>query len=155
MNSVTQCPMCGYRYEAEGQTACRSCPLNSGCGLVCCPACGFQTVRIESSKLASLANSWFSHRRHRRRARGRRSWTTLADVPPGCQAKVCGYLDGFPSDRRATLQAYGLTTDGWVTVLQHSPVTVIRLDHTELALENELAFGIQVEQIREESLNEN
>jgi hypothetical protein len=68
---------------------------------------------------------------------------------------VTGFLDGFPADRKAYLQAYGLVADDWVTVLQHSPVTVIRLEHTELALESELAIGIQVAQIRKEDLNEN
>jgi Fe2+ transport system protein FeoA len=73
---------------------------------------------------------------------------TLLDVPPGCRARVTGFQDGFPADRRAYLQAYGLTPHDWVTVLQNSPVTVIRLENTELALESELADGIQVEQIR-------
>jgi hypothetical protein len=60
---------------------------------------------------------------------------------------VVGFLDGFPADRRAYLQAYGLAKNDWVTVVQHSPVTVIQLEHTELALESDLAGGIQVQQI--------
>jgi hypothetical protein len=40
-----------------------------------------------------------------------------------------------------------MAKNDWVTVVQHSPVTVIRLEHTELALESELAGGIQVQQI--------
>jgi hypothetical protein len=34
----------------------------------------------------------------------------------------------------------------WVQVVQHSPVTIVRLDHLELALENDLARGIEVHQ---------
>lgn len=79
---------------------------------------------------------------------------TLADVSPGCQAKVVGFLDGFPAERRAYLQAYGLAPDEWVTVLQHRPVTVIRLDHIELALETELAGEIEVQAIRREKQDE-
>jgi hypothetical protein len=122
--------------------------------MVCCPACGYQKIEIGNSRLAALAQSWFSGRRFKRRARRRRRFElTLLDVPPGCQARVTSFLDGFPADRRAFLQAYGLKEDDWVTVLQNSPVTVIRLEHTELALESELAGGIQVEQIRREDLD--
>jgi hypothetical protein len=35
--------------------------------------------------------------------------------------------------------------DYWVQVVQHSPITIVRLDHLELALENELASGIIVQ----------
>jgi Fe2+ transport system protein FeoA len=68
---------------------------------------------------------------------------------------VTGFLEGFPAERRASLQAYGLSRDDWVTVLQNSPVTVVQLDNTELALENELAERIQVSQILKEEQDEN
>jgi Fe2+ transport system protein FeoA len=58
---------------------------------------------------------------------------------------VIGFSAGFPSDRRAYLQSYGLVIDYWVQVVQHSPITIVRLDHIELALENELASGIIVQ----------
>jgi len=54
----------------------------------------------------------------------------------------------MPSIRRAHLQAYGLIPDDWVRVVQHSPVTVIQIDQTELALENSLASQIEVQHIR-------
>ena len=72
--------------------------------------------------------------------------TTLAEVPAGCKVQVLAFSEDFPADRRAYLQAYGLVPDYWVQVLQHSPVTIVRLDHLELALENELARGIKVYQ---------
>lgn len=141
--------MCGYRFDLGEQAVCQHCPLNKGCGLVCCPACGYQTVDIGASKLASFAQTRFFPKRSRRqaRARHRNGCLTLADVPPGFRARVVGFLDSFPADRRAYLQAYGMAKNDWVTVVQHSPVTVIRLEHTELALESELAGGIQVQQI--------
>jgi Fe2+ transport system protein FeoA len=68
---------------------------------------------------------------------------------------VVGFADGVSPDRRARLQAYGLIPNYWVRVVQHSPVTVVRLDQTELALETELAGEIQVMSIREGLEDEN
>jgi Fe2+ transport system protein FeoA len=73
---------------------------------------------------------------------------TLSDVPPGWQAKVVGFRGGIPPARRVHLQAYGLVPNDWVWVMQHSPVTVIQIDQTELALENSLASEIEVQHIR-------
>ena len=70
---------------------------------------------------------------------------TLADVPPGCKAKVIQFSADFPPDRRAYLQSYGLVRDYWVQIIQHTPITIVRLDYLELALENELARGIIVQ----------
>jgi hypothetical protein len=138
-----QCSMCGQRYDPEQHLACQACPMNSGCNLVCCPACGYQTVDPGRSKIVRLAR-FFSKRRSRSgfTHRGR---MCLADVPPGCKAEVVGFSAGFPPDRRAYLQAYGLVVNYWVQVLQHNPVTIVRLDHIELALENDLARGIIVQ----------
>lgn len=69
----------------------------------------------------------------------------MADVPPGCRAEVVGFSAGFPPDRRAYLQAYGLVLNYSVQVVQHSPVTIVRVDHIELALESDLAKGILVQ----------
>ena len=72
---------------------------------------------------------------------------TLAEVPAGFKARVQEISKDLPPDRRAYLQAYGLVPDYWVQVLQHSPVTIIQLDHLELALEKDLARGILVHQL--------
>ena len=79
---------------------------------------------------------------------------TLSDVPPGYRAKVVGFGDGIRPTRRAHLQAYGLVPDNWVRVVQHSPVTVIQIDQTELALENSLASEIEVQNIHEGEAHE-
>jgi Fe2+ transport system protein FeoA len=42
------------------------------------------------------------------------------------------------------LQAFGVVPGHRVRVLQHSPVTVVKIDYTELALENDMARLIQV-----------
>lgn len=149
-----QCLMCGHRFDPAQHVVCQSCPLQKGCELVCCPACGYQSVDVRASKLARLAEFMLSFRPSAARDKAMSHVLTLADVSPGCQAKVVGFLDGFPAERRAYLQAYGLAPDEWVTVLQHRPVTVIRLDHIELALETELAGEIEVQAIRREKQDE-
>lgn len=139
---ILTCPLCGHDFEAGGQAACQACPMHKGCNLVCCPACGYQMVDERHSLMGRLAGSVF-RARHPRLRRGQQS-LTLMDVPPGWRAKVVGFRDGIPPARRAHLQAYGLIPDDWVWVVQHSPVTVIQIDHTELALEESLASEIEV-----------
>jgi Fe2+ transport system protein FeoA len=71
---------------------------------------------------------------------------TLANITPGKQVKVTGFCVGISPARRAHLQAYGLVPGYWVRVLQHAPVTVVQIEHTELAMEVDLACEIQVEE---------
>jgi hypothetical protein len=54
------CTMCGHRFDPAAHVACRSCPLQSGCQLTCCPACGFEMVNPDRSILARLALRWLS-----------------------------------------------------------------------------------------------
>lgn len=72
---------------------------------------------------------------------------TLADVPPGCRAKVTGFTGALRTGRSAYLQAYGLMPGHWVMVLQHSPVMVIQVDHTEIAMEREMALDVNVDEV--------
>jgi Fe2+ transport system protein FeoA len=69
---------------------------------------------------------------------------TLADVPPGSRARI-DVLDGLSASRCHQLQAYGLAPGRWVKVVQQSPVTVIRVEHLDLAFESDIARGIRVE----------
>jgi len=113
--------------------------------MVCCPACGYQMVDTRRSLVGRLAGSVV--RPKHRRQKLERHYLTLSDVPPGWRAKVVGFRDGIPPARRAQLQSYGLVPDDWVWVMQHSPVTVIQIDQTELALENSMASEIEVQHI--------
>lgn len=140
-----QCAMCGQRYDPDQHLACQNCPMHAGCNLVCCPNCGYQTVDPGRSKLVRLARFISERRTSARYSIDQNDQLTLADVPPGCNAKVVRFAADFPPDRRAYLQSYGLVMDYWVQVVQHSPITIVRLDHLELALENELASGIIVQ----------
>ena len=38
------CALCGARFT-HGTLVCGSCPLNAGCEVVKCPACGYQSPR--------------------------------------------------------------------------------------------------------------
>jgi Fe2+ transport system protein FeoA len=81
------------------------------------------------------------------------SQCTLADIPPGKQAKISNFCDGISKDRAAHLLAYGLSPGYTVKVLQHVPVTVVRVEHTELAMELDLACEILVEPEIHENFN--
>ena len=72
---------------------------------------------------------------------------TLADVPPGCQARVAGFLPGLSAERRSHLLSYGLVPGYWLRLVQHSPVTIVQVEHLELALERDLACKVQVIEI--------
>jgi Fe2+ transport system protein FeoA len=141
------CSMCGQVFDAAAHTACQSCPLNKGCQLVCCPACGFETVDPSQSRLARWAGRFFARSSFKEsvQAGGKPSnATSLVDIPPGCRARVVGFLVGLSDERKAHLQSYGLTPGTWVRVVQHSPVTVIQVEQLELALEGDLARQVQV-----------
>lgn len=85
------------------------------------------------------------HRRHRRRSHSSiQNFLTLADVAPGVQVRVIGFLPGMPTERGIHLLAYGLTPGTLVRVQQHSPVTVLQIEHLELALEAILTRQILV-----------
>ncbi len=99
------------------------------------------------------------HRRARKRARCGKSHlprhatssdlVSLAAVLPGGGARVSGYSIHLKSERLSQLQAYGLVPGAWVTVIQHSPVTIIRVDQTELAMEWGIACQVLVKDLSE------
>lgn len=45
------CPMCRHRYDPEQNISCQGCPLNAGCHLSCCPACGYSSPDPSQSGL--------------------------------------------------------------------------------------------------------
>ena len=82
-------------------------------------------------------------RRRRRRKHRRHSPRTLADVCPGVQVRIVD-LDGLSAASQAKLMGLGICPGRCVEVIRHSPVTLVRAEHSELALESELARGIKV-----------
>ena len=71
---------------------------------------------------------------------------TLAETPVGSRVRVTGFRPGLAPDRQTQLQSYGLAPGRTVQVLQHSPVTVLQIEHFELALEREMAAFVEVAQ---------
>lgn len=68
---------------------------------------------------------------------------TIADLRPGQTARV-GCLDCPQVQRCARLAAFGLVQGQTITLLQRAPAFVIRVDETELALDEEVARCVQV-----------
>jgi hypothetical protein len=38
---LERCPLCGTAFDAEGKGCRPSCPMSTGCRVVCCPSCGY------------------------------------------------------------------------------------------------------------------
>jgi rubredoxin len=56
------CSMCGHTFNPQGHTTCSACPVKKGCQLVCCPACGFETIDPQQSTLARLVMNFINRR---------------------------------------------------------------------------------------------
>jgi Fe2+ transport system protein FeoA len=138
------CPMCGTLFDPAQLSSCDSCPMLKGCASVCCPECGYSTVDPARSRLIGLGSRLARLLRpSRARRRAGDGGLTLADVPAGAVALV-EELDGLPPESRHQLQAYGLAPGCSVRIVQQSPVTVVRVEHLDLAFEPEIARGVRV-----------
>jgi Fe2+ transport system protein FeoA len=87
---------------------------------------------------------FFRRRRKRKTARTEAGLMTLADVPVGACAWVVKFCERIPRARRDQLQAYGLSPGKSVRIEQHFPVTIVQIEHIEIALERSLAEMIFV-----------
>lgn len=154
---LIRCPVCGHAFQAEERNHCDGCPLAKGCQTICCPACGFVDVDPRRSTLGRwLGRGWWrrrSDRAHKHDAAQPGAGLTLADVPPGCRARIAS-VDAAPVARRRQLRAYGLLVGDWIRVIQQTPVTVAVIERTELALESELAERIQVDSVEPEGASD-
>lgn len=140
---LSTCAMCGLRFDPAEHVGCASCPMQGGCALACCPACGYSFVDPSTSSVLRLS-ARLSSRLRRRAAAVKADAGTLRAVGPGGRARVAG-LDGLPLGPREQLEAYGLAPGRDVVVLQTAPVTVVRVEHVEIAFESSLARRIRVE----------
>lgn len=60
------CPLCGESYAPQdGHSTCSACPLHTGCSLVRCPTCGFETVDPSRSGLVRLVERLLQVRNRR------------------------------------------------------------------------------------------
>jgi Fe2+ transport system protein FeoA len=83
-----------------------------------------------------------SHKHLSSLASGVQSASTLAGLPPGQEARLLSFSSEIPTERLNQLQSYGLLPGCLVRVLQNWPVIVVQVEHTELAVENDLARQI-------------
>jgi Fe2+ transport system protein FeoA len=63
-------------------------------------------------------------------------------------------LEDLPRHARAKLIALGIVPGRQVEVIRQRPVTLVRAEHSELALEDELAYGITVSPEEENASND-
>lgn len=134
MTLTIACALCGTRFDPEAEVACGSCPMSGACTLTCCPECGYTTVDINSSRSAGLLARLFPSR-----SDGRPVGTTLDGAAIGVRVAIAGFSDAMTTGHRELLRAYGIEPGRTVLVEQHSPVTVVGVDETEIALESGLA----------------
>jgi Fe2+ transport system protein FeoA len=129
------CPLCG---SAMGEAACSSCPLSSGCALVCCPTCGYSTVVAGESRLVR----WVLHL-----LRGQQieagPLLCLADARPNSVVRVLD-LDELHASDQERLRAYGILPGCTLHIIQQRPVTVGLVEQGEVALEPVLARSVRV-----------
>jgi Fe2+ transport system protein FeoA len=60
---------------------------------------------------------------------------------------VVGFQPGVNPDQQARLFAYGVAPAVMIKVTQHRPVTIIQVEHLDLALQAGIAEAILVERI--------
>lgn len=152
MATLCSCPLCGHRFDPAAHLACQTCPLHAGCHLVCCPACGHTTVDQGQSRIVQWITAFLDRRLTQQdkpaltqdTARARTPECVLADVPLDQRARVVD-MRALPVSQRDQLHGYGILPGCVLRVVQRLPVTVVQIEHTELAIETEIAQTILVE----------
>ena len=164
MNEIT-CAICSHTFDPAQHRGCAACPLQSGCQLACCPNCGFEAIDPNQSVLARTFAKLFGKPSQEKSNTQRMNTknkdqpdptydepvsTTgqrLTDLSAGSEARILGFAPGISIGHKAQLQAYGVVPGNSLWVRQHRPVTVIQIDHTELAFETDLADSIFMESL--------
>jgi Fe2+ transport system protein FeoA len=148
------CPLCGHDFDPAAHLACQTCPLHTGCHLVCCPACSHTTVDQAQSRLVRWISAFLDrasartseHATHPSAGRGRALRCALADVPLDRRARVVD-VSALSAVQREQLRGYGVLTGCELQVTQRTPVTVVRIEHTELAIETAIAQAVWVDEL--------
>ncbi|MDO8795349.1 MAG: FeoA family protein [Vicinamibacterales bacterium] len=144
-DTTIECGMCGHRFDPQGHAACAGCPLNDACLMACCPSCGYSMPNPARSRLLALGRAIAKSLRSRRVAAApHEDPSALSRVKPGSVVRVVEIGEGA-SGWHERLQAYGIAPGREVTVVQQAPVTVVRVDHVDLAFEAAIARHIIVE----------
>ena len=64
---LQHCALCGHEFDASGQGCRPSCPMATGCHVVCCPSCGYSFPQAGTG-LAGRLQRFFDQRREKVRA---------------------------------------------------------------------------------------
>jgi hypothetical protein len=62
---VERCPLCGHEFDAEGQGCRPSCPMSTGCRVLCCPSCSYSFP--QETGLAGRLKAFLDRRRSAQR----------------------------------------------------------------------------------------
>jgi Fe2+ transport system protein FeoA len=155
MATLCSCPLCGHRFDPAAHLACQTCPLHAGCHLVCCPACGHTTVDQGQSRIVRWITALLDRSTARQRdqvaagqgtERAHPAECALADVPLDQRARVVD-MGALPVIQREQLHGYGILPGCVLRVVQRTPVTVVQIEHTELALETAIARAMRVDEL--------
>ena len=149
-DSFVICALCGHQFHPESRQDCGSCPVQPDCNIICCPACGFSDVDPTKSKAVKWITSGLFKSKAKKGSEENGvepSTLTIADLSPGMEARIVS-LQAVHELRREQLMAYGLAPGSCVQVLQHNPATILMVDHMELAVEDDVARRITVDQPR-------
>ena len=146
MYNSLQCGICGHSFDPQQHPGCSGCPMNDGCLLACCPDCGYSMPNPARSRLLALGRAIADSLRRRRTTvttspDGR---SLLSKAKPGSVVRVLA-IDEGASKWHERLQAYGIAPGREITVVQQAPVTVVRIDHVDLAFEDAIARHIVIE----------
>ena len=154
MAAQFSCPLCGHGFDPAAHLACQSCPLHTGCRLVCCPSCGHTTVDQGQSRIVRWIIGCLDRTLAQQQDRSTVAQLTehmcdsrcaLADVPLDRRARVVD-MSGLSAAQREQLHGYGLLPGCVLRVTQRTPVTVVQIEHTELAIETEVARAVRVDE---------
>ncbi|HET9493338.1 MAG TPA: ferrous iron transport protein A [Chloroflexia bacterium] len=137
-----RCAMCGYEFEQTDLTCHAACPLGAACSVVCCPRCGYSTVDPRRTSLASRVMGLFN-RRSEAVAPQPEGAVPLLDLPAG----ACGHVADVEGDpaRLVQLSQYGLLPGTPITLARKRPVPIVRIGHTDLALDRSVAAHVYVD----------
>jgi Fe2+ transport system protein FeoA len=137
-----RCAMCGFEFEQTDLTCHAACPLGAACSVVCCPRCGYSTVDPRRTGLASRVMGLFN-RRAESAAPQPEGTVRLLDLPAG----ACGHVADVEGDQARLLQLsqYGLLPGTPITLARKRPVPIVRIGHTDLALDRSVAAHVYVD----------
>ncbi|HEX9798235.1 MAG TPA: FeoA family protein [Anaerolineales bacterium] len=139
------CPVCTTEFDPSARAACSACPVGRGCHMICCPHCGHTTIDTSQSQLAGWVSTLFKDGTNvdDTMLRPIHNKRCLSQVGRGQRVCVLD-LTRLPAVRRRFLHSFGVTPGATLVVRQQNPLTIFEIDHTELALERELAEAVVV-----------